>query len=149
MLEVAAAQDLEETLSDVEVSVGDLISGKEFDSMAVITFEFGESTIKPEDIADMVEVGFFKDGRAKAPPAGQTVPASAEEYAVVFRDFFICGLRMPPYHFLRQVMETFNVELQHFSPNGILTLSKFAWACESYGAVPHIDTFCSYFELQR
>jgi len=46
-------------------------------------------------------------------------------------------------------MECFNVELQHFSPNGILTLSKFAWACESYGAVPHIDTFCSYFELQR
>jgi hypothetical protein len=46
-------------------------------------------------------------------------------------------------------MEAFNVELQHFSPNGILTLSKFAWAYESYGAVPHIDTFCSYFELQR
>ena len=40
------------------------------------------------------------------------------------------------------------MELQHFSPNGTLTLSKFAWACESYGSVPHIDTFCSYFELQ-
>ena len=149
MLEVAAAQDLEETLSDVEASVGDLISAKEFDSMAGITFEFGESTVRPEDIADMVEVGFFKDGRAKAPPAGQTVPAPEEGYAVVFKDFFTCGLRMPPYHFLREVMETFNVELQQFSPNGILTLSKFAWACESYGAVPHIDTFCSYFELQR
>jgi len=46
-------------------------------------------------------------------------------------------------------MEAFNVELQHFSLNGILTLSKFAWAYESYGAVPNIDTFCSYFELQR
>ena len=87
MLEVAAAQDLEETLSDVKVSVGDLISAKEFDSMAAITFEFGESTVRPEDIADTVEVGFFKDGRAEAPPAGQTVPAPEEEYAVVFRDF--------------------------------------------------------------
>jgi hypothetical protein len=149
MLDVAAAQDLEDTLSDVEVSVGDLIGAKEFDSMAAITFEFGESTIKPEDIADMVEVGFFKKGHAKAPPAGQTVPAPKEEYVVVFRDFFTYGLWMPPYHFLRQVMEVFNVELQHFSPNGILTLSKFAWACESYGVVPHIDTFCTYFELQR
>jgi len=111
MLEVVAAQDLEETLSDVEVSVGDLISAKEFEAMATITFEFGESTVRPEDIADMVEVGFFKEGRAKAPPAGQTVPAPEEEYAVVFRDFFTCGLRMPPYHFLREVMETFNVEL--------------------------------------
>jgi len=117
--------------------------------MAAITFEFGESTVRPEDIVDMVEVGFFKEGRAKAPPAGQTVPPPEEEYAVVFMDFFTYGLQMPPYHFLREVMEAFNVELQHFSPNGILTLSKFAWACESYGSVPHIDTFCSYFELQR
>ena len=46
-------------------------------------------------------------------------------------------------------MEAFNVELQHFSPNRILTLSKFAWACESCGVVPNIDIFCSYFELQR
>jgi len=149
MLEVAAAQDLEETLSDVEASVGDLISAKEFEEMAAITFEFGESTVRTEEIADMVEARFFKDGRAKAPPAGQTVPAPEEGYAVVFRDFFTCGLRMPPYHFLREVMESFNVELQHFSPNGILTLSKFSWVCESYGAMPHIDTFCSYFELQR
>jgi len=72
------------------------------------------------------------------PPAGQTVPALEAEYAVVFMDFFTCGLRMPSYAFLRQVMEAFNVELQHFSPNGVLTLSKFAWACESYGAVPNI-----------
>jgi len=149
MLEVAAAQDLEETLSYFEASVGDLISAKEFEEMAAITFEFGESTMRTEDIADMVEARFFKEDRAKAPPAGQTVPAPEEGYAVVFKDFFTCGLRMPLYHFLREVMESFNVELQHFSPNGILTLSKFAWACESYGAMPHIDTFCSYFELQR
>ena len=111
MLEVAPAQDLEETLSDVEASVGDLISLKEFKSMPTITFEFGESTIKPQDIADMAEVGFFKEGRAKSPPAGQTVPAPEEEYAMVFRDFFTCGLQFPPYAFLRQVMEAFNVEL--------------------------------------
>jgi hypothetical protein len=60
MLEVAAAQDLEETLSDVEASVGDLISAREFDSMAAITFEFGELTVRPEDIADMVEVVFSR-----------------------------------------------------------------------------------------
>ena len=130
-------------------SGGSATSAKEFDSMAAITFEFGESTIGPQDIADLADVGFFKEGRVKAPPAGQTVPAPEEEYAVVFRDFFTCGLQFLPYAFLRQVMEAFNVELQHFSPNGILTLSKFAWACESYGAVPHIDTFCSYFKLQR
>jgi len=47
MMEVAATQDLEETLSDVEVSICDLVSAKEFDSMAAITFEFRESIITP------------------------------------------------------------------------------------------------------
>jgi len=136
MLEIAVAQDLEETLSDVEASIGDLISAKEFDSMAAITFEFGESLITVQDIDDMVLVGFFKEGRAIVPPTGQTVPALAPEHAVVFKDFFTCSLRMPAYGFLRQVMEAFNVELQHFSPNGVLTLSKFSWAYEFYGGCP-------------
>ena len=48
----------------------------------------------------MAEVGFFKEGRVKAPPTGQTVPAPEEEYVMVFRDFFTCGLRFPPYAFL-------------------------------------------------
>jgi hypothetical protein len=34
-------------------------------------------------------------------------------------------------------------------PNGFLILSKFCWACESYGAEPNVDTFCAYYELQR
>jgi hypothetical protein len=35
------------------------------------------------------------------------------------------------------------------TPNAFLTLSKFCWACESYRAAPNIDTFCTYFELQK
>jgi hypothetical protein len=28
-------------------------------------------------------------------------------------------------------------------------LNKFCWACESYGVVPNVDTFCTYYELQK
>jgi hypothetical protein len=35
------------------------------------------------------------------------------------------------------------------TPNAFLILSKFCWACESYGAALDIDTFCTYFELQK
>ena len=28
-------------------------------------------------------------------------------------------------------------------------MSKFCWAYQSYGAEPNLDTFCTYFELQR
>jgi len=125
MLEVFAARELEESLSDVEASVGDLVSAEEFFSMAGPTFEFGKSLVTTEDIAEMVRGGFFKEGHAKAPPPRQTVPEPELGYAIIFRDYFTCGLRFLPYPFLRQVMEAFRLELHHFSPNGILTLSKF------------------------
>ena len=117
----------------MEVSIGYLVSAEDFTSMVGPTFGFGESVVTAEDITEMVEARFFKEGRAKAPPARQIVPDPKLGYVVVFRDYFTYGLRMPPYAFLRQVMEAFNLELHHFSPNGILIVSKFCWACESYG----------------
>ena len=68
---------------------------------------------------------------------------------MVFKDFFLCGLHFPAARFLRQVLEVFEVQLHHLTPNGIVTLSKFCWACLSYGAVPNVGTFCEYYELQR
>ena len=65
------------------------------------------------------------------------------------RIFFACGLRIPPVYFLRLVLETFKVQLHHLTPNNILTLSKFCYACETYGAPPDLDKFCAYYELQR
>jgi len=65
MLEIVAAQELEEDLSNVDASVGDLISAKEIFSMAGPTFEFGESLMTAEDIAEMVEAAFFNEGRVK------------------------------------------------------------------------------------
>jgi hypothetical protein len=52
-------------------------------------------------------------------------------------------------YFLRLVLESFKVQLHHLTPNGILTLSKFCYACETYGAPLDLDTFCAYYELQR
>jgi hypothetical protein len=97
----------------------------------------------------MQDDGFFQAGRAMPPPEGQTIPDPLEGYAVVFKDYFTCGLRFPSVGFLRQVLETFNLQLHHLTPNGFLTLSKFCWACHSYGSDPDIDTFCAYYELQK
>jgi hypothetical protein len=44
---------------------------------------------------------------------------------LLFRDFFACGLRFPTTRFLREVLEAFEVQPHHLTPNGILTLSKF------------------------
>ena len=83
------------------------------------------------------------------PPEGETIPKPKAADAVVFRDFFLCGLRFSAMRFLHQVLEAFEVQLHHLTPNGIVTLSKFSWVCLSYGAEPNVSTFCEYYELQR
>lgn len=37
----------------------------------------------------------------------------------------VYGLRMPPVRLVKDVLETFGVQLHHLTPNGILNLSKF------------------------
>jgi len=68
MLEVIAAQELEEDMLSVEASVRDLISANESVSMVGPTFEFRESLMMAEDIVEMVEARFFKEGQVKVPP---------------------------------------------------------------------------------
>ena len=137
---------VEEDLGSVSASVGDLIAADSRD-MAIKSWDFGPSSITEEAVAEMLKESYFPSSRVKIPPPGQTVPEPEEGYAVVFRDFFTCGLRLPYVPFLRRVLETFNVQVHHLTPTAFLTLSKFCWACASYGAEPDVDTFCTYYEL--
>jgi len=74
MVDIATVHELEEDLSNIEASIGDLISVGFF-TMVGPTFEFKESLVTIEDIVEMVEAGFFKEEPAKAPPTRQMVPA--------------------------------------------------------------------------
>lgn len=60
-----------------------------------------------------------------------------------------CLRTSSPVYFLQLVLETFKVQLYHLTPNEILTLSKFCYACETYRSPPDLDTFCAFYELQR
>jgi hypothetical protein len=145
----AEARDLEEDLASVDASIGDLTGGSEAGAMAGKTWDFGKSLVMEKMIKKMEKEGYFSIGRAKLPPVGQTVPSPAEGYAMVFRDYFSYGLCLPSITFLRVVLQEFQLQIHHLTPNGFLTLSKFCWACESCGAEPNVDTFCTYYELQR
>ena len=99
---------VEEDLGSVSVSVGDLIivdSGV----MAIKSWDFDPSSITEEAVTEMLKESYFPSMRVKIPPLGQTVLEPEEGYAVVFRDFFTCGLRLPYIPFLHRVLETFNV----------------------------------------
>ena len=99
-------------------------------------------------IEELRQLGCFGDAKVK-PPKGETIPKPKATDAVVFKDFFLCGLCFPAALFLRQVLEVFEVQLHHLTPNDIVTLSKFCWAYLSYGTEPNVGTFCKYYELQR
>ena len=99
---------LEEGLGSVSTSVGDLIvvdSGV----MAIKSWDFSPSSITEEAVAEMLKESYFPSSRVKIPPPGQTIPEPEEGYAVVFWDFFTCGLCLPYVPFLCRVLETFNV----------------------------------------
>lgn len=75
MLEIFVAQELEESLSDVEASVGDLVGAEEIFLMTRQTFEFYESLVTMKDITEMVQDDFFNFGRAKVSPSGRRCPS--------------------------------------------------------------------------
>jgi len=147
MVAIALAQELEE-FAGLETSDDELCCTEEFPTMAGKTWFFGP-TITEADLAEMQDEGYFRAGCAIPPSVGETIPKPPEGFAVVFKDFFMCGLRFPCTSFLGQVLEAFRVQLHHLNPNGFLTLSKFCWVYESHGAKPDIDTFCTYYELQK
>ena len=99
---------LEEDLGSVFAFVGDLIAVDSGD-MAIKSWDFGPSAITEDSVAEMLKESYFPSSRVKIPPPGQTVPEPEEGYAVVFWDFFTCGLHLPYVPFLRRVLETFNV----------------------------------------
>ena len=150
MVASAEVQEFAEDLGSVEASVADLITAEEAEDMAGSgwTWDFGPSLMTEDMIEELRKLGVFGEAKVK-PPQGETVPRPQAANAVVFKDFFLCCLLFPAARFLRQVLEAFEVQLLHLTPNGIVTLSKFCWACLSYGAEPNVGTFYEYYELQR
>ena len=72
-----------------------------------------------------MEASLFWDAKVK-PLEGETIPKPMAADTIVFRDFFLYGLRFLVACFLHQVLEAFEVQLHHLTPNGIVILASFA-----------------------
>jgi hypothetical protein len=82
------------------------------------TYYFGPLTITVGKIKEMVEKGYFMEGKARAPRA-ETVPEPDNDKAVVYEDFFVAGLRMPPHPALANILLKFQAQLHQLTPNTI------------------------------
>jgi hypothetical protein len=67
----------------------------------------------------MVEKCYFLEAGARA-PGTETVPESDDDEAVVYEDFFVAGLRMPPHPALADILLHFQAQLHQLTPNTIV-----------------------------
>jgi hypothetical protein len=88
----------------------------------------------------MVEKFYFLEGEAR-PPGAETMPEHDNDEAIVYEDFFVAGLRMPPHLALANILMHFQSQLHQLTPNAIAQLSIYFWAVVSFGGVPSGNAF--------
>jgi hypothetical protein len=67
---------------------------------------------------------YFPKGYSRAPDV-EFVPVPRADEAILFEDFFITGLRMPPHLVPLDILHKFQVQLYQLTPNDIVHISKF------------------------
>jgi hypothetical protein len=76
---------------------------------------FGPSIVTIGHIREMSALNYFVDGGA-CEPREETVLELGDHEAVVFEEFFVVGLWMPPHHVLVEVLLKFQVQLHQLTP---------------------------------
>jgi hypothetical protein len=105
-----------------------------------------QSSIIVEKIKEMEENGYFTRDEARAPGA-ETVSEPRDDEAMVYEDFFVTGLCMPPHPALADILLHFQAQLHQLTHNAIVQLSKNLWVIESFGGVSTGSVFAKQYKL--
>jgi hypothetical protein len=132
-------------VGDVDTGIGDLVKAKAIGPLPP-SLVFGESKVTTDMIREYEAAGFFPSGTGRA-PLDEQIPAPENEEIVVFRDFFICGLRFPCDPILPVILDAFSVKIHQLSPTSFLEVSKFIWIMKTFGRNLSVDAFTRFFEL--
>jgi hypothetical protein len=87
----------------VSPDVEDILSEGGSGSENLWTYYFGPSTVTVGNIKEIAEKGYFPEDRACTPGAKIVLKPDNNE-AVVYEDFFVAGLRMPPHLALADIL---------------------------------------------
>ena len=58
-------------------------------------------------------------------PEGKVVPDSHDDKVVVYREFFMAGLRFPPHPLMIGVLKRFNLRFHQLNPSSFVKLSVY------------------------
>ena len=103
----------EEDISQVDADPSELMGREKLEP----TLRFG--LVSAGLIASYVDKGYFGEGICRAPQGEETPDPHDGEY-VVFRDFFIVGLRLPLDPVVPKLLARFKVRIQQLTPNAIV-----------------------------
>jgi hypothetical protein len=134
-----------EDIGDVDAGVSDLVRAKTSGPLPP-SLVFGESNVTTNMVREYEKAGFFSPGTGRA-PLDEQIPAPRDGEVVVFRDFFICGLRFPCDPVLPAILDAFLVKIHQLSPTSFLEVSKFIWILKTFGFNPSVDAFTRFYEL--
>jgi hypothetical protein len=135
----------DEDVGDVDASTRDLVrarAGRPLPSSLI----FGESKVTADMIRQYEAAGFFPSGTGRA-PLDEQIPTPEDGEIVVFRDFFISGLRFPCDPILPAILDAFSVKIHQLSPTSFHEVSKFIWIMKTFGRNLSVDAFARFFEL--
>jgi hypothetical protein len=135
----------DEDVGNVDAGIGDLVKAKAVGPLPPYLV-FGESKVTANMIREYEAAGFFPSGTRRA-PLDEQIPAPEDGEIVVFRDFFICGLRFLCDPILPAILDAFPVKIHQLSPISFLEVSKFIWIMKTFGRNLSVDAFARFFEL--
>jgi hypothetical protein len=64
----------------------------------------------------------IRKGRPRCAPGNEAMPEPNNDEAMVYEDFFVTGLCMPPHPTLADILLHFQVQLHQLTPNTIAQL---------------------------
>jgi hypothetical protein len=134
-----------EDIGDVDAGVSDLVKTKAAGPLPP-SLVFGESKVTANMIREYEKAGFFPPGAGRA-PLDEQIPTPRDGECVVFRDFFICGLRFPCDPILLAILDSFSVKIHQLSPTSFLEISKFIWIMKTFGCNLNVHASARFYEL--
>ena len=101
-------------------------------SGAGVSFEFGLSRVTLLELDEFAKVGWFPRDLAR-PSEGEVVLDPCGDEVVVYKEFFIAGLRFPAHPLVIGVLKRFNLKFHQLNPSSFVKLDIYVWGCKSQG----------------
>jgi len=82
-------------------------------------------------------------------PGEHVITSPSPDQSILFIPFVRAGLCFPLSDFLLEFLGSYQIQLHHLTPNGVLLLSAFAHLCKTFiGIPPPLLLFCYFFHMR-